>query len=386
MSRPTTPLPPPGASTTEPVISPPRSSTFHHSKPKRSHVPQLPHRTHRQHADDRTVPQSAVVAPSHNPFGDFLTKTKSSLGDPFPTSTSALVGLGGTKTPPRLDLQDVAKDVNDRETQLRLREEEAEERRKKEEETRLKWKEARVLKAKREDADEDLRSTLAQLSNLSSMTTRRLDTTYYSLLSSLSALRSGVESLHALSRSTHLLSDKFATKTEEVAAETTIVLQRAEEQFQRQATRIEGLEARLYAGRVKVGGLSERLDAVRGKVEAAVERDGEGRRRARGFWRMGWSCVGGLLLLVFGIAVWQKGGADGMAAMGRGNASDSFWQLEMKEGTLGAEDLKRGLEGLRGSDLGNASLGSMEAIEGKREEQNAKSAEAEATLRLFDEL
>ena len=71
--------------------------------------------------------------------------------------------------------------------------------------------------------------------------------------------------------------------------------------------------------------------------------------------------------------------------MGGGNASDTFWELEMKEGTLGANDLKRGLEGLRGPDLGNASLSDMEAID-RQEERSAKSAEAEATLKLFDEL
>ncbi len=383
MSRPTTPLPPPGGTSTEPITSPPRSSTFHHNKPKRSHVPQLPHRTHRQHAEDRNVPQSAVVAPSYNPFGDFLTKTKSSLADPFPATNSAMVGLGGTKTPPRLDSQDIAKEVNDRETQSKLREEE-EERRRQEEDIKLKWKEARVLKAKRVEADEDLRNTLAQLSNLSGMTTRRLDTTYYSLLSSLSALRSGVESLHGLSRSTHQLSDKFVSQTDEVTTETATTIQRVKEQFQRQANRIEGLEARLQAGRVKVGGLSRRLDLVRERVEAAAEKDGEGRRRVREMWRMGWSCVAALLLVLFGIAIWQKGGADGLVSMGGGDASDTFWQLEMKEGTLGADDLKRGLEGLRGPDLGNASLSDTEAID--RQERRAKSAEGEATLKMFDEL
>ena len=378
MSRPTTPLPPSGSANTDPITSPPRSSTFHHGKPKRSHVPQQPHRTHRQHAEDRSVPQSAVVAPSHNPFGEFLTKTKSSLADPFPPTSSTLVGLGGTRTPERLDPQDAVKDSNDRE--------EEEERRRKEEETKQKWKEARALKAKREDADEDLRSTLAQLSNLSSMTTRRLDTTYYSLLSSLSALRLGVRSLHALSRSTHQLNDKFAHQTEEVTRETTAAIQRIEEQFQRQSERIEGLEARLQAGRVKVGGLSERLDVVRENVEAAAERDGEGRRRVRGMWRMGWTCIAGLLLLIFGVAIWQKGGADGIVSLGGGSAGDNFWDLEMKKGTLGAEDLKRGLEGLRGPGQSNASLGDMETMKDTKEARSTKSVEAEATLRLLDEL
>ena len=391
MSRPTTPLPtsapqstsyplPNGPylsslpkSTTGPdatLSSPPRSTTFH-QKPSRPHIPHHPHRTHHHHHHDKSVPQSAITAPSHNSLGDFLTKTTGRLADR--DTYPALPGAGGTKTPPRLDPATGVEGIKE-EAQL-LRDEQ--ERRRKAAEV-AKWKEVSKLKTSRQEADEDLRSTLAQLSTLSTTTTRRLDYTYYSLLSSLSALRSGVASLHNLSTSTHHLSEKFTTQTEEITAENKATITNADENFARQAQRIEGLESRLQAGREKAGKLGQRLDVVRARVEHCAERDGEGRRRVRGFWRMGWvGLVGCSLAVLVVVLVGTPPGGDLKKPV--------FWEMEKGEGTLGREDIKRGLEGPREPNRSRESHPPRDRPT-QGEETRRTGMIAEKTLRMFDEL
>lgn len=415
MSRPTTPLPSGGPnipkSSTEPFSTPPRSNTHHHHKPSRPHVPHQPHRAHRHHRthSSQQVPQSAITGPSHSPFGDFLTKTKSSLADPFPSSASALVGLGGTRTPPRTT-GDIATanhnanaattttagslDVggNERDSNRAKEEEEAEREKRRRRQQQQKWSTVSTRRRQRAEAEEDLAASLAQLSTLSTTTTRRFDDTYYALLSSLAGLRAGIGSLRGLARETRsLLGERFGLQTRDVEVETGAAVRGAEEQFRRQERRMEGLEARVRAGKGRVETLSAKLEEVRRRVEAAEERDGEGRRRrVKGLRRVGWGCVLGLGVVVLVGWAWQMGGLDGFGLVGGvgggGKGNGSFWEMPMREGTLGAEDLKSGLEGLRGPDLSSESLGKVGVDDGGRGEQSKGRVDAEATLRLFDEL
>ena len=147
----------------------------------------------------------------------------------------------------------------------------------------------------------DLRTALTSLSTLSTNTTRRLDYTYYSLLSSLSSLTSTITDLHTLFASTTALHQHFSVSSSELVADTTTQISAWNTNFDTQARRIEDLEARMRAGRERVGQLGERLDRARGKVEASDARDGEGRRRVGRRLRMMWGvlgCLGGLLVVL----------------------------------------------------------------------------------------
>lgn len=232
------------------------------------------------------------------------------------------------------------------------------------------------LKETRQQTDSELRSILADLSDLSTRTTRRLDYTYYSLLTSFSALRAGIHSLHGLARSTHLLERRFSQSTAELATETSKALRGADEGFERQKGRIEDLEARLLAGRSRVEGLGRRLDTVQGKVERSARRDGEERRRAEGWWRAGWLMMVSVGVLMLAAWVWR--GLD---------RPEAVWDTKASEASMGAGGLEKELAGLREeTGVGNESLerlGRKGARDGKSSDAGSK---AEATLRLFDEL
>lgn len=128
MIRPTSPSNPSQLST------PPRSTTFPTRPTHKHHIPQHPHHVHHHH-HDKSVPQSAVLPTTSNPFGDFLSKTNSRID-----------GRGdGNKTPPR---------GSEQQQQGNERVNESKEKDKGREWERETWKEVERLRVRRNATDE----------------------------------------------------------------------------------------------------------------------------------------------------------------------------------------------------------------------------------------
>ena len=158
-----------------------------------------------------------------------------------------------------------------------------------------------------------------------------------------------------------------------------------------------GLEERIRKGRERKEDLSGRLGGVRERVEGVVRREGEGERRVgrwmRWFWGgvVGWVVVGLVVVVVRG-----RGGGEGrdegavelgrrlvgygevgVGGDGRGNGSlEGIGNGEM----MGGKDVA--WEGEGGQEVRGLSTSSVATSAAPR----GSSVDAEATLRLFDEL
>lgn len=381
MIRPTTPSNP------SQMSIPPRSTTFPAKPTHKHHIPHHPHRVHHHH-HDKSVPQSAILPTTSNPFGDFLSKTNSKLDG----------RVDGNKTPPRGSEQQPG---NERVSGLK----EAEKERDRDRET---LKEVERLKATRNAADEyvylqscpsiakqqrsssvcygsDLRTRLTTLATLSTATTRRLDYTYYSLLSSISSLASAVSSLSSLSTQTSSLQTQFTSSSSGLASEITFQISSSQKSFDAQACRISQLEMRIKEGREKVGRLGERLDGVREKVERSSLRDRESRRIIGRRLKMLWGSLGfliGLFLILAATRQWRRN-EDVIKgeSVHLGNRTEEPLKeavgMRQENGELRRE-MRRDDERWRPGTKTSMRVGDTTA--------RSSAVDADATLRLFDEL
>ena len=235
----------------------------------------------------------------------------------------------------------------------------------------------------------DLRTTLSTLSTLSTNVTRRLDYTYYSLLSSLSSLTSTIQELHKLSNSTTELSTRFKDESTSLSDDTTNQIQNTTTNFDAQARRIQDLENRIKVGRTEANNLSLRLDAVRTKVESSARRDTEDERRIGRRLKMLWGFLGfWIVLLMILIIVRQRGhGMDvkGGKSVELGNRT---WDEKM-----GSREVHKAWgwerKGNGSQDNEGSSSGERVGASSSRTRSSSKrslAVDAEATLRLFDEL
>ena len=138
-------------------------------------------------------------------------------------------------------------------------------------------------------------------------------------------------------------------------------------------------------------GFEQRLEAVREIVEECRARESEGTRRRKGWWR---GCLGALCAILLAMALLSvlKGGEGGEGP----KVEERFWDQEMRNGTLGAESLKQELEALRDGTTGSEGLedgmvnGSVEEHyenpSGKGSLGGTPTGDAEATLRLLDDV
>lgn len=143
--------------------------------------------------------------------------------------------------------------------------------------------------------------------------------------------------------------------------------------FDAQAERIKDLENRIKKGRLKANNLGMRLDAVRTRVEESKRRDEEGERMIGRRLRVLWGCCGvWIVLFMILIIVRQRGpGVDV-----RGGKMHKLLELESNG--------NRSQETVLGSAGVGRSLSSSSKVRSKTKRKSA--VDAEATLRLFDEL
>ncbi|KAG4427033.1 hypothetical protein IFR05_017484, partial [Cadophora sp. M221] len=144
----------------------------------------------------------------------------------------------------------------------------------------------------------ELRNALNNLNTHSNLTTRRLDTTYYSVLEKLTTLQSTITSLKELAHLTRGLTEQFETEAQEVVDDVTGQVN-GFDRFRDQEVRIKGLTKRVDVGRERIKTLAGRVEIVRDRVEGWEVAEGEWqektRKRLRILW-VGMSFVVGIVM------------------------------------------------------------------------------------------
>lgn len=143
----------------------------------------------------------------------------------------------------------------------------------------------------------DLKKSLADLANISTSTTRRLDDTYYGVLEKLSSLQNTVVALKELASASASMNEGFTAESESVLAEAQAQLD-AFGQFDEQQARVQALQDRVHGGRERIGALSERVDIVRQKVERWERADYLWQNKTRRRIKIVWGMLLGLVLLL----------------------------------------------------------------------------------------
>lgn len=147
-----------------------------------------------------------------------------------------------------------------------------------------------------------LQRSLAELDIFASSTTKQLDDTYYSVLAKLSSLQSTVSALQELAELSHQLNSSFNTDADELVTDISSQLD-AFGQFEDQQTRIESLQSRIHAGRDVIRGLSERVDAVSGRIESWERADKEWQEKTRKRLKAGWVVTSAVVFLLLALFV-----------------------------------------------------------------------------------
>ncbi|KAI4125100.1 MAG: hypothetical protein LQ338_004452 [Usnochroma carphineum] len=364
MSHPIPPPPisaPPPRSTTAPQSQSPTTHRHHIHRPHRSH----PHRHHHHahHARDRSIPQSALLPTSSNPFKD------NSLGDLLSPITSRLHESGRHEDgPDRLEEKEL------------LLKKEKEERERQQERERKTWTEVEARRRARGDADAALTTTLTTLSTVSTTQTRRLDYTHYSLLSHLSSLGSTLALLSSLSHSTATHLGSFEASASDTVAQAEAQLASFEEGvFAGMRERAGGLDKRVKEARRRVRGLEGRVRELVVVVESGEREEGR-RERGRRWWL--WGCVVGVGVVAAGIV--------GMVG-GKGVGREGYWdgRLMDKVGWDVGAGAGGGVGGLEQMMNTTVMVGRGGERQGGEEVKTAKvrtADEWEPRLRMLEEL
>ncbi|KAI6709739.1 hypothetical protein B2J93_3635 [Marssonina coronariae] len=330
-----------------PELSAPHSRRHH-----KHHHPHTHHRNDRDKGRDRDRErerkdvEGASKSEGHTPSESRVVSRRGSLGlDGLDGGVSVGGGIGWTR--------------KWMEKERRVRDEEVEEER-----------ERGLLRAG------ELRSALASLASLSNTTTRRLDTTYYSVLEKVSALQSTISSLSELASLTRGLTEEFRTEAQELVADVSSQVE-GFDGFEDQEEKIGELKQRVEKGREKIKSLGDRVEVVRDRVEGWEVREREWqdrtRRRLRALW-VGFVVV--VAMLGIGVAIqWTPGTRsqnqmNGVAMHGE----DSPTNLLGKSPQLGVDQEVLKSENMRNSE------GKRRIVEGTKE------VEDDSRLRVFDEL
>lgn len=168
------------------------------------------------------------------------------------------------------------------------------------------WKscscERTMLSSKTDNDYSGLKQALVELNAFSTLTTRRLDDTYYSVLEKLGALQGTVMAMKELAAMSQELNASFDDDAEELVKDVESQLD-AFGNFDEQEKRIQMLQSRIHDGREKIQRLSERVDVVRERVEGWERADREWQERTRKRLRMIWLVMSFLICLLIALLV-----------------------------------------------------------------------------------
>ena len=214
------------------------------------------------------------------------------------------------------------------------------------------------------------------LNTLSNNTTRRLDTTYYTVLEKLSTLQNTIASMKEVATMTRQLNTDFKTESEEVVKDITTQLE-GFEGFEKQQKRIESLQERVKKGRERIKSLGGRVEAVKERVESWEMAEGEWQEKTRKRLRILWILMSVCAAVVLALVVFQYTPArtQGPGVMKGFNASS------LVEKIPDMEKLKNETWNLKMS-----TEDALESLRHKHKEEEEDRLEPDPRLRLFDEL
>ena len=212
------------------------------------------------------------------------------------------------------------------------------------------------------------------MNEFSGATTRRLDETYYSVLEKLSVLQSTVVALKELADVSQEMTKGFKKEAQELVTDTENQLETFG-QFNNQEQRIESLQDRVRQGRLKIQTLSERVDAVRERIEGWERADRDWQERTRKRLKIIWiimSVVFLLLILLF---------------IGVQYAPESLETTTVRLADEAMTKLRNGTERPKNGSLSDALRSEHEKIWGAPNRTSGGAGpDTDGMLRIFDEL
>ncbi|KAB5536427.1 hypothetical protein GE09DRAFT_1139846 [Coniochaeta sp. 2T2.1] len=147
-----------------------------------------------------------------------------------------------------------------------------------------------------------LQKSLAELTSFSNTTTRRLDDSYYSVLSKTGTLQNTIAALKELALLSQVTGAQFEKESDDLDAETQSQIS-AFGNFEAQEKRIRALTERIHGGRDKVRSLSDRVDVVRERIEKWERADREWQERTRRRLKAVWVVISVLMVVVMVVVV-----------------------------------------------------------------------------------
>ncbi|KAI9769705.1 MAG: hypothetical protein M1840_003942 [Geoglossum simile] len=150
----------------------------------------------------------------------------------------------------------------------------------------------------------ELGASITALTKLSSVTSRRLDDTYYLLLEKAAALSSAVAQLRDVANLTARLHQDFRSEAEAVGRGLGSQIDVFKGGFESEQKTIEGLEVRIKNQRVKATKLRERLQEVRRRVKGWERIEGEWQAKTTRRLRILWGVLLSVTILSLALCYW----------------------------------------------------------------------------------
>lgn len=141
------------------------------------------------------------------------------------------------------------------------------------------------------------RKSLSELNTFSTMTTRRLDETYYNVLEKLTTLQNTIVALKNLAQASTTTNDGFIAESQAVITDAQAQLDGFGD-FTEQQRRVQALQDRVHGGRERIAALSARVDVVRQRVEKWERADREWQERTRRRLKIMWGVLFGMGLVI----------------------------------------------------------------------------------------
>jgi hypothetical protein len=225
------------------------------------------------------------------------------------------------------------------------------------------------------------------LQDFAASTTRQLDDSYYSLLSSAPSIQDSLSRLCDTARQSQAFLEQFTNDSvPALSNEISAQISTLKDNFDNlQSNRIAGLENRMRDARKRVEGLSERVERVRERVEEWESREKEAKRRGRRNLGILWGVLGTLLGLFVVIVLYrgwnaEKHNLDDVAKREAWKASQQLEAILSNANLTELDDL------LKEGKITAAKTPRPESIKRKVPQQTSPRKEVEEIFRILDEL
>ncbi|KAI9776592.1 MAG: hypothetical protein M1839_009496 [Geoglossum umbratile] len=236
----------------------------------------------------------------------------------------------------------------------------------------------------------ELRASIAALTKLSSITSRRLDDTYYLLLEKVAALSSAIAQLRDVASLTARLHQDFQSEAEAIKGDLGSRIDVFKGGFESEQKTIEGLEVRVKSQRLKAAKLRERLQEVRRRVKGWERTEGEWQAKTTRRFRFLLGALLSITVLLLILRYWPGHSVNSKPSLNRHN----ILQIASDNAGTGPTSLylpqpsEKSMSGPAGRTVQEHPVGALLSYDQQVQHQSDDSCPdaVERTLRLFDEL